>query len=122
MSICHPGPCPNAGECNKKLQIYCKCKRQKKEVPCGIYQEGNTYVECNNECVKQKMIDGNREQSKSHTIAKYNSKHKLGKMQKNAKRIESKANNNLNYNLFGIYLLISATMIVAIGYAFFNKP
>ncbi|GBG68527.1 hypothetical protein CBR_g3071 [Chara braunii] len=36
--LCHPGPCPKATECHKKVTVRCACRRLKKEMVCSDAQ------------------------------------------------------------------------------------
>ncbi|XP_046470529.1 NF-X1-type zinc finger protein NFXL1 isoform X1 [Neodiprion pinetum] len=51
---CHPGLCERAEECNKKVKIWCKCKRLKKDISCRIIRSGGAVVECDAVCQEKK--------------------------------------------------------------------
>ena len=51
---CHSGPCPNPEACSKKVKVFCKCKRIKKDFPCIAVRTGTITVDCDNVCRKIK--------------------------------------------------------------------
>ncbi|KAK9887147.1 hypothetical protein WA026_020594 [Henosepilachna vigintioctopunctata] len=51
---CHPGPCPDAELCKKKVKIFCKCKRIKKEFSCDLVRNNKALVDCDMVCTKLK--------------------------------------------------------------------
>ncbi|XP_018334873.1 NF-X1-type zinc finger protein NFXL1 [Agrilus planipennis] len=56
---CHPGPCPNADLCKKKVKLSCVCKRIKKEFSCETVRNGGAKVDCDETC-RQKMEEEKR--------------------------------------------------------------
>ncbi|XP_050511644.1 NF-X1-type zinc finger protein NFXL1 [Diabrotica virgifera virgifera] len=53
-SNCHPGPCPNADQCKKKVKVSCKCKRIKKEFSCETVRKNEAVVPCDEVCEAKK--------------------------------------------------------------------
>ncbi|CAH1115827.1 unnamed protein product [Psylliodes chrysocephalus] len=53
-SNCHPGPCPNAEQCKKKVKVPCKCKRIRKEYSCETVRKNMAIVECDEICEVKK--------------------------------------------------------------------
>lgn len=54
MNNCHPGPCTNENECNKKIKLFCSCKRIKKDYVCSIVQKQEISIKCDEICIKLK--------------------------------------------------------------------
>ncbi|KAJ8298481.1 hypothetical protein KUTeg_025012 [Tegillarca granosa] len=52
-AICHPGICPNAGFCEKKVTLRCKCRRRKKEAICKEVPENHKKLECDEICKQE---------------------------------------------------------------------
>ncbi|KAK2582699.1 hypothetical protein KPH14_004973 [Odynerus spinipes] len=60
--ICHPGECKRQDTCNKKIKLWCKCKRIKKEYICSFVQEKQIVIECDSVC--QSLINERNEAKK----------------------------------------------------------
>ncbi|KOC62472.1 NF-X1-type zinc finger protein NFXL1 [Habropoda laboriosa] len=54
MNNCHPDLCMNEKECNKKVKLFCACKRIKKDFICSVVQKEEIHIECDNVCIKLK--------------------------------------------------------------------
>ncbi|XP_020287861.1 NF-X1-type zinc finger protein NFXL1 isoform X2 [Pseudomyrmex gracilis] len=50
VNDCHSGPCKGGEECSKKIRLWCKCKRIKKDFFCSLLQKEQITVECDNIC------------------------------------------------------------------------
>ncbi|KAH1004003.1 hypothetical protein HUJ04_003825 [Dendroctonus ponderosae] len=50
---CHSGDCPNSDLCKKKIKVFCKCKRLKKEFQCETVRQGLAVVECDEICLQK---------------------------------------------------------------------
>jgi len=50
MEDCHPGSCKGGEKCNKKVRLWCKCKRVKKDFLCLYLQKKQINVECDDVC------------------------------------------------------------------------
>lgn len=53
-SNCHPGECPGADACRKKIKLSCPCGRVKKDTTCDIVRQGKTAISCDDECQEKK--------------------------------------------------------------------
>ncbi|XP_053989635.1 NF-X1-type zinc finger protein NFXL1-like, partial [Hylaeus volcanicus] len=51
---CHPGQCKNENECNKKVKLFCSCKRIKKDFVCSTVQKQQIRIQCDDVCKKLK--------------------------------------------------------------------
>jgi len=49
---CHPGDCPDAGVCRKKVKVTCPCGRIKQEETCHKNQLGYR-VQCDSVCLEE---------------------------------------------------------------------
>lgn len=54
MNDCHPGECKNEKECNKKVKLFCACKRIKKDFVCSLVQKEEIRIKCDDVCDKVK--------------------------------------------------------------------
>lgn len=54
MDDCHPEACKGAEKCNKKVKIWCKCKRLKKDFSCLAVRSGEATVKCDSICEEKK--------------------------------------------------------------------
>eukprot|EP00039_Didymoeca_costata_P011769 m.166582 g.166582 ORF g.166582 m.166582 type:complete len:849 (+) comp15285_c0_seq1:177-2723(+) len=54
--ICHPGKCPDAKVCKKKVSIACKCGKLKKDEVCKG-RKSLEQLECTEECKRTNTID-----------------------------------------------------------------
>lgn len=68
-SNCHSGDCPNPESCKKKVKIFCKCKRLKKEFQCEAIRKGLAIVECDDTC-KQKQEEERKQRETENEIRK----------------------------------------------------
>lgn len=55
MHNCHPGLCKNETECNKKVKLFCLCKRIKRDYICSMVQKQQIHIECDDICKKLKI-------------------------------------------------------------------
>nr|CAH7743895.1 unnamed protein product [Callosobruchus chinensis] len=78
---CHPGSCPNAEQCKKKVKMTCKCKRIKKEFSCEFVRTKQAKVECHAICKEKKE----EERLKREKIEQQK---KLEEEEKNKKELE----------------------------------
>ncbi|CAH1802686.1 unnamed protein product, partial [Owenia fusiformis] len=60
-AICHPGSCPGAETCTKKMTVKCPCKFIKKEFPCHEVIKKKIVLQCDEVC---KMTREKQRQSK----------------------------------------------------------
>lgn len=81
VDICHSGPCLKEESCNKKVKVWCKCKRLKKDFSCMQIRKGNGIVKCDDVCQK---IKDELEKARELEIAKKNKEEEL----KNQREIE----------------------------------
>ncbi|XP_032670664.1 NF-X1-type zinc finger protein NFXL1 [Odontomachus brunneus] len=54
VNDCHSGTCTKGEECNKKVRLWCKCKRIKKDFLCSLIQKKQITVECDDVCESMK--------------------------------------------------------------------
>lgn len=54
MNNCHSGLCTNENECNKKVKLFCPCKRIKKDYVCSVVQKQEISINCDDICIKLK--------------------------------------------------------------------
>lgn len=52
INDCHPGPCKNEKECNKKVKLFCVCRRIKKDFICCVVQKEEISIKCDDICAK----------------------------------------------------------------------
>lgn len=92
---------------------------------CGVYQEGNTYVDCNEDCIRHKSLDDNTPKQKVSSTA--SNKHIRSK---NAKRKPTKPKQNetrsdiytaQKHHLFG-FLIFSILVLLVAVWVFFKNP
>lgn len=50
---CHSGECPDYELCQKKVKLFCKCHRIRREISCALVRENKTKVECDAECFQK---------------------------------------------------------------------
>ncbi|GAB1864395.1 NF-X1-type zinc finger protein NFXL1 [Camponotus japonicus] len=55
INDCHPGECKGEEQCSKKVRLWCKCKRIKKDFLCLRLQKEQITVECDNVCESLKI-------------------------------------------------------------------
>lgn len=127
--ICHPGSCKKQNICNKKVKLWCKCKRIKKEYVCSVIQEKQIVVECDsvcqsliykkNEANKIKEIQRQREEElrNQEEIEKFQRKFKPRRKVKDKlknKSSNSKVENRKIYKYLSISIFIAIISIVVI--------
>lgn len=52
MNDCHQGQCEGEADCSKKVKLFCKCKRIKKDFVCSLVQKEKIVIECDEVCRK----------------------------------------------------------------------
>lgn len=67
VNDCHPGTCKGGEECNKKVRLWCKCKRIKKDFLCSLLQKEEITVECDSVC---ESLKNERKEAQEAMIAK----------------------------------------------------
>lgn len=67
INECHPGECKGKEQCSKKVRLWCKCKRIKKDFLCLLLQKEQIIVECDNVCESLKI---ERKEAQEAIIAK----------------------------------------------------
>ncbi|GFO45458.1 NF-x1-type Zinc finger protein nfxl1 [Plakobranchus ocellatus] len=64
-AVCHSGPCPNAGKCEKKIVLKCKCKRKKKEIICKNMNGPKDKLTCDENCKSNKKSTDDAKQKEA---------------------------------------------------------
>lgn len=67
INDCHPGACTNGETCSKKVRLWCKCKRIKKDFLCSFVQKEQVTVDCDDVC---ESLKNERNQAQEAMIAK----------------------------------------------------
>ncbi|KAL1517103.1 hypothetical protein ABEB36_000911 [Hypothenemus hampei] len=83
---CHPGDCPLADLCKKKIKITCKCRRLKKEFQCETVRKGLAIIECDEVCLEIQM----EEEKKKVIEDELRRKEEMARMQKELEMFEKK--------------------------------
>ena len=131
VDICHPGSCLNAESCNKKVKVWCKCKRLKKDFSCIQIRKGQGIVECDDVC-RQKREE--LERAREIEIAKKNKEEELRNQReiemfekkfKPRRKMKDRSHNNDNSKSSSKnwikYLILSIILaIVAFTISYFN--
>ncbi|KAI4480690.1 hypothetical protein M0802_014162 [Mischocyttarus mexicanus] len=130
--ICHTGLCKKPDACNKKVKLWCKCKRIKKEYICSVIQEKKIVVECDSICQslinekdeanKIKEIQRKREEElrNQEEIEKFQRKFKPRRKAKDKLKKElanSKEKNSKTYILVLISTIFIAIISIIVIYA-----
>lgn len=76
MNKCHPGKCQGGERCNKRVKLWCKCKRIKKDYPCSPLQKCFVKItlECDSVC---ESLKNERKKAEEAIIAKKLEEEKL---------------------------------------------
>ncbi|XP_052793796.1 NF-X1-type zinc finger protein NFXL1-like isoform X2 [Mya arenaria] len=51
--LCHPGACSRADQCERKVTVKCKCKRQKRDVKCRDSNKEKAQLQCDDKCKQE---------------------------------------------------------------------
>lgn len=67
MNDCHPRECKNGAKCNKKVRLWCECKRIKKDFVCSFIQKEQIAVKCDDAC---QSLKNEKNQAQEAVMAK----------------------------------------------------
>ncbi|KAG5306175.1 NFXL1 protein, partial [Acromyrmex insinuator] len=67
INDCHPGECKGGEGCSKKVRLWCKCKRIKKDFLCSLLQKEQITVACDSVC---ELLKNERKEAQEAMIAK----------------------------------------------------
>lgn len=133
MNNCHQGPCRNENECNKKVKLFCKCKRIKRDFVCSALQKAEIHIKCDDVCDKLKsekyqaeaaLLEQKRQEEEMRNqqeIEKFQRKFKprrKGKDKFDKMKLQDKTGNN-----YRIYLILAILIcLVGIGIFYASVP
>lgn len=131
VDICHSGPCLKEEYCNKKVKVWCKCKRLKKDFSCIQIRNGNGIVKCDETCQK---IKDELEKARELEIAKKNKEEELRnqkeiemfekkfkpkrKMKDRSHQNDKSKSDSRNWTKYWLFALILLVIAIAITYFF----
>lgn len=131
MNDCHPGPCRNENECNKKVKLFCSCRRIKRDFVCSAMQKQQPQIKCDDVCKQLKneksqaeaaLLEQKRQAEKMRNqeeIEKFERKFKprrKGKDKFDRKHSQQEANNNYwKYCILGILMCIVGVIVFYVG-------
>lgn len=131
MDDCHFGECEKSELCNKKVKIFCKCKRLKKEFSCLQIRTKNRVVECDDVCrVKKEEMDRIRnlelekkrkeeELKNQREIEMFEKKFKPKKRGKDKNRKEN--SDKKNFRMKGIWISAVIFFFISIFIVFYSE-
>lgn len=122
MDDCHPGVCKDENVCNKKVKLFCPCKRVKKDFACSSVQKERIEVPCDEVCTKLKKEKSQAEAAllaqkrqaeeirNQEEIEKFERKFKprrKGRDKLDRKQLRKEANNNYwKYSILTIFICV----------------
>ncbi|XP_012279263.1 NF-X1-type zinc finger protein NFXL1 [Orussus abietinus] len=124
---CHEGPCPREDLCDKRVKVWCKCKRIKRDFSCEVVRLGKATVDCDGACLKRKeereqlqAMELEKRKAEEETrnrmeIEKFERKFKPKRRGKARNRFDDGTKESRNFFCRKIWL--PATAIVAIAVA-----
>lgn len=127
-AICHPGICPNAGFCEKKVTLRCKCRRRKKEAICKEVPENHKKLECDEICKqeidkKKKIEEEKNRQLKEEELKKQQAELEEFERKKGRKRRQRRQHDVQEEESFITrhkkLLILSVVIVVLAVFAFY---
>lgn len=82
---CHAGPCPDAELCQRKVKIFCSCRRMKKDFSCKTVRSGQSILECDDMCkekVESELKKRQKEEEEKKRQEEMKNKEELEKFEK----------------------------------------
>lgn len=121
---CHSGECPNSDLCKKKVKVFCKCKRIKKEINCDTIRHGEVTVNCDSTCLEQRAKELEKKKRQDEEAKRIEDEKNKEEIEKYKKKFEGKKkyrdrryseNTRDGSFLLKYYLPLSAASIVVVS-------
>lgn len=134
INDCHPGECKNGEECNKKVRLWCKCKRIKKDFLCLLIQREQIIVECDDVCeslkhekneAQEAMMAKKREAEELRNreeIEKFEKKFKPRRKRKDKYDNLKQFQENTGYKSKIVWILTIAIGLIGVTIAYTTAP
>ncbi|EFN72938.1 NF-X1-type zinc finger protein NFXL1 [Camponotus floridanus] len=126
INDCHPGECKGQEQCSKKVRLWCKCKRIKKDFLCLRLQKEQITVECDNVCeslkiekkeAQEAIIAKKREAEELRNreeIEKFEKKFKPRRKRKDKYENSKLSQGNMGNNCWNTWILAIVVSIIGI--------
>ncbi|RLU26180.1 hypothetical protein DMN91_002346 [Ooceraea biroi] len=133
VNDCHPGGCKGGEDCNKKVRLWCKCKRIKRDFLCSYLQKERINVDCDDVCeslrnerkaAQEAMIAKKREAEELRNreeIEKFEKKFKPRRKRKD-KHDSSKESRENGGRRWSLWILAVAIGIIGVTIVYMTTP